>query len=220
MLPLAAFCVACACASVWAAEPARPARAKANLRGRTAAERREAAELAVRRGRGAPSAADLDAAAAMESNPQVRYELLRALAAADPVAALPTLTRALRSDTAPIVRVAAAQELGRLDDRAAARALIAALAGDADLDVRRAAASSLGVSRSTEAAVALAAAAEQADPGVRRHAARALLRHPGAAADKALERLAGDKDASVSAAAKATRADRAARAAAGRRGRR
>lgn len=213
MLPLAAFCMACAALSVSAAAPERPARPRANLRG-TAAERLEAAEQARRRVRGAVGAAELDAATGRETNPQVRYRLLQALAASDPAAAIPALTRVLRADPAPIVRVAAAQELGRLEELAATRALAAALAGDVDLDVRRAAAASLAVHRSSEAVVALAAAARHADAGLRAHAALSLSRQPaGRERDQALDRLERDPDAGVVAKTRAWR-----RGAAGRRG--
>lgn len=185
-----------------AAAPAakQPARAKADLRG-GAAQRLEAAENALRRRAGAPGAADLDAAIARETNPQVRYRLLQGLAAQDAGAALPALILALRTDTVPVVRVAAAQELGRLDDPAAASALAAAVAGDADRDVRAAAAASLGMHRSAAAASALSGAAGDAEPSVRRVAAIALRRQAEPAARAALRKLRGDRDASVRAAA-------------------
>lgn len=190
-----------------AAAPAakKPVRVKADLRG-APAERLEAAENALRRRDGAPRGAELEAAIARETNPQVRYRLLQALAAQDSEAAIPVLVRALRTDAVTVVRVAAAQELGRLDDRSATSALTAALAGDADLDVRRAAAASLGLHRSTEAVAGLSAAAGSPDSGLRRHAALALSRQPsGSVRDAALDRLARDADSGVSAAARAAR---------------
>jgi len=129
----AMLCLACAVASAAASSAKKPARAKANLRGGVA-ERLEAADAArFRRGK-VPASAELDTAIAREGNPQVRYSLLRALAASDPAAAGPVLSRSLRADSSVIVRVAAAQELGRLDAPASTRALAAALAGDAPRD--------------------------------------------------------------------------------------
>lgn len=197
--------LACAVLTSSAAPASKPARVKADLRG-TAAERLEAAENALRRRTGAPTAAELGAALAREANPQVRYRLLQAMAASDVAGAMPALIRALRTDTVPIVRVAAAQELGRLDDREATRALAGALAGDADQDVRRAAAASLGLHRSTEAVAGLAAAAGDADAGLRGHVALSLTRQPaGRVRDAALGRLERDADAGVAAKARAGR---------------
>lgn len=204
MLPLAAFCMACAVAAS-AAQPERPARPRPNLRG-SAAQRLEAAEQSLRRVRGAAGADALGTAAARETNPQVRYRLLQALAVQDAAAALPALTRALGSDPSPIVRVAAAQELGRLDEPSATRALAGALSSDADANVREASAVSLGLHRSTGAVAALAAASRHADPRLRVHAALGLSRQPaGRERDSALDRLERDADAAVAAKARAWR---------------
>lgn len=208
-----ALCMACAVAVSAAPAPERGERrtpAKADLRG-AAAERVQAASAARFRRAGAPRAAELVSTLAAEPNPQVRYRLLQGLSASDPAAALPVLARVLASDPAPIVRVAAAQELGRYDEPRAARALALAVNRDADLDVRRACATSLGVQRSTEAVAALVAAAAHADRGVREHAGLALSRGPrSAAGDKALERLAGDKDKRLAEKARGWRRRRAA----------
>lgn len=204
-LPLAMLCVACAVPAFAAASVKGPARAKANLRG-TAAERLEAADAARFRRAGAPKAAELDAAVAREANPQIRCRLLQALTAQDASAAVPALTRALRTDAASIVRVVAAQELGRLSEPAATGALASALAADADADVRKASAVSLGLHRSAAAVAALAAAARNGDAGLRAHAALGLSRQPaGRERDAALSRLERDADAGVAAKARAWR---------------
>jgi len=171
-------------------------------------DRLRAAEAVRDRAASAPSDA-LRAALKIETNPQVRYTLLQALAAQEGTGAVPDLAAALRADPEPIVRMVAAQSLIALDEPAATRALAAALAGDPDPAVRVAAAVSLGSRRRPEAAQALLKAAGHKDPEVRKHVAWALLRQPKTPeTEKALNKLQRDPDRRVSDSVKAWRKKR------------
>ncbi len=202
--------MACVFASLFALSiRARAAQAPdvgAQLSSSRADVRMKAAEDVIAR-RATASGDALNAAAARETNPEVRIRLLMAAFEVDKSSAAPFLIAALRGDKSAMVRAVSAQVLARSPADARVRqALLDGLAKDADLDVRRACAMGLGFQPAPDSLKALAAAASDPDSEIRRRAGFALARHPQSAErDRALNLLENDRDPAVAARIRAER---------------
>ena len=108
-----------------------------------------------------------------DQHPDVRERSAWALGEIEDGAAVPALTRALRSDADRRVRATAAWALGEIEDPSAVPGLISVL-NDNDLEIRKKAAWALGEIESELAVDPLVKALQDADAGMRREAAWAL----------------------------------------------
>lgn len=178
MLPLAAFCMACAVSAFAQA---------ADLAALTA--------LAAKRDPAAKSA--LAAALAVETQPARKSRLVAILGNLPAAQLAADDFKPFLADADPLVRLEAVSALGRLGGAAAAGPLEDALR-DENAGVRLAAASALGGLGRAASADALGGALERdADPNVRAAAAHALKRTGGTKAREHLRRAAREKDRRV-----------------------
>jgi HEAT repeat protein len=108
-----------------------------------------------------------------ESDPLVRCEILRTLAALPSPTSLAILTAGVK-DPDSQVRMTACEMLGKQHDAGAVARLSEALTSDTDGDVRLAAAKALGESHDPAAVPALGHALEDKDPAMQRRAVLSL----------------------------------------------
>ena len=108
-----------------------------------------------------------------ETDPLVRLEVVRTLAALPGPAVAATLRQAAKDSDAD-VRVAVCKSLGKRRDAVASEVLRDRLAADTDLDVRLAAAEGLGEIRDPASVAALGAALEDRDPALQYRAVCSL----------------------------------------------
>lgn len=178
MLPLAAFCMACA-VSVFA----------------QAADLAALTTLAAKRDPAAKAA--LTAALAAEAVPARKARLVAILSNLPAAQLAADDFKPFLVDADPLVRLEAVSALGRLGGGAAAGPLEDALR-DENAGVRLAAASALGGLRRAASADALGRALEQdADPNVRAAAVHGLKRTGGAKAREHLRRAARERNRAV-----------------------
>ena len=117
--------------------------------------------------------ADLAHQIQRESDPLIREEIIRTIAAYNTPLAAAVVAAGLK-DSNSHVRIACCQALGRRRDSGAVTKLGEVLGGDTDIDVRLAAARALGSFRGPEAIGALAVALEDRDPALQYRAVQSL----------------------------------------------
>jgi HEAT repeat protein len=122
----------------------------------------------------ASTSGELAAAFQAESDPLVRIEILRAIAAYPPSEASTAVLQASLEDPEPDVRVAACIAWGERGGPEAVAKLSDALANDANADVRLTAAKALGKTGDRGAVAALGKALEERNPAMQYQAVASL----------------------------------------------